>query len=321
MSTSEFELIRSFFASATVQRPDVLLGIGDDCAVLQVPAGRSLAVSMDTLVEDRHFSSEVDPAALGHKALAVNLSDLAAVGADPAWATLSLTLPQPDVAWLGSFMQGFAALADRYGVQLVGGDLTRGPLSITLQLHGLVTPELVLRRSGGQAGDHLLVSGSLGDAALALCATQERPAANPGCAALRERLDRPTPRIALGRLLRGRASAAIDVSDGLLADLNHLCTASGVGARIELAELPLSAEVAARGKQGDWSCPLSGGDDYELLFSVPPARLDALLSDCRDAGEPVQVIGSLAAEPGIELRYPDGRLVKEVPRGFDHFQG
>jgi len=320
MSSTESELIRTFFAGATTVRPDVLLGIGDDCAVLRVPADRSLAVSMDTLVEGRHFAPEVDPAALGHKVLAVNLSDLAAAGADPAWVTLSLTLPRPDTAWLEPFMRGFSALADEHNVQLVGGDLTRGPLSITVQVHGLVTPELTLLRGGAQTGDRLLVSGSLGDAALALRADRDELANMASFATLRERLDRPTPRVALGRLLRGRASAAIDVSDGLLADLNHLCTASRVGARVELAKLPLSAEVAAYSANGDWDCPLSGGDDYELLFSVPAERLDRLLRECRAAGESVQEIGSLVAGTGIELVYPDGRSVREMPRGFDHFQ-
>lgn len=317
MPASEFDLIRQFFAHATASRDDVLMGIGDDCALLQPAAGQALAVSIDTLVEGRHFAADADPHALGHKALAVNLSDLAAMGANPAWATLALTLPAADTLWLEAFMRGFSALAGTHRVQLVGGDTTRGPRSITVQVHGFVAAGDALRRDAGRPGDRLLVSGSLGDAALALrLHAQGRPVET----ALRERLDRPQPRIALGRLLTGRAHAAIDISDGLTADLRHICEASGVGARLDLACLPLSAPVAALAAKGDWAAALAGGDDYELLFSVDPAKVEDLYRTCIAAGHAVTEIGRLVDTPGIQLIYPDGRLSEDVPDGFDHFR-
>jgi thiamine-monophosphate kinase len=316
-SASEFEIIRRHFAAATDARDDVELGIGDDCALLKPAADECLAVSIDTLVAGRHFLPEADSESLGHKALAVNLSDLAAMGARPAWATLALTLPNADEGWLEGFMTGFSRLARLHRVQLVGGDTTRGPLSVTVQVHGFIASAEALRRDRGRPGDWLYVSGSVGDAALALRLQEAR---EPVPDALRTRLDRPEPRIELGRLLAGRARAAIDVSDGLAADLGHLCKASAVGARIDLARLPLSPAVAASVAAGDWSLPLAGGDDYELLFSVEPAAVNGLLADCRAAGHRVTEIGRLVTGEGIELGYPDGRYSREVPGGFDHFR-
>lgn len=277
-------------------------------------------MSMDTLVEGRHFLPGSDPEALGHKALAVNLSDLAAMGAEPAWATLSLTLPSADTVWLGGFMAGFGALAAEFNVQLVGGDTTRGPLSITVQVHGFVDPDRALRRSAGRAGDRLFVSGHVGDAGLALDWLQRGIAFAPGHDQIRQRLDRPMPQVALGQLLLGRAGAAIDISDGLVADLGHICAASGVGAHVELARLPLSAEVAAECAGGHWQHALAGGDDYELLFSAAPWQVESLVGACRDAGLPVQEIGRLVDDKGIVLVYPDGHMSKELPHGFDHFR-
>lgn len=314
---SEFELIRACFADATKARADVMLGIGDDCALLRPPQDRVVATSCDTLVSGRHFLSDVAPDALGHKCLAVNLSDLAAMGAEPAWACLALTLPGADETWLRSFMSGFSALAARYGVQLVGGDTTRGPLSITIQVQGFVDPAHALRRDGAVVGDQLFVSGQLGDAALAL--RQQRAGTEPG-EAQRRRLDRPSPRVELGRLLAGRASAAIDVSDGLLADLSHICAASGVGARLRMADLPLSAAVDAACRAGDRDLPLSGGDDYELLFCVSPGCVDETVRRCRDAGESVTRIGEMVAGDGLHLVHPDGRETREGGDGFDHFR-
>jgi thiamine-monophosphate kinase len=297
----------------------VALGIGDDCALLIPAPGQLLAATMDTLVEGRHFPAAAQPEALGHKALAVNLSDLAAMGAEPAWAMLALTLPQADSDWLDAFMRGLSALAGRHGVALVGGDTTRGPLSITLQVQGFVEPGRALRRDAGRAGDRLLVSGTLGDAALALVRLQAGTAPGDIDSGLLARLERPTPRVELGRLLGGLASAAIDLSDGLLADLGHVCAASGVGAEIELDRLPLSPQVAVACADGDWSAVLAGGDDYELLFSIPPGRLAAVTEACARAGETVKEIGRLVDEPGIRLIHPDGRVTEETPRGFDHF--
>ncbi|HPE80395.1 MAG TPA: thiamine-phosphate kinase [Gammaproteobacteria bacterium] len=320
MSLSEFDLIRTYFSRATGVRADVPLGIGDDCALLNVPAGRCLAVSIDTLVEGRHFLPTVAPDALGHKALAVNLSDLAAMGAEPAWVTLAITLPAADTAWLRAFVDGFSGLAAQHNVQLIGGDTTRGPLSITVQAHGFVDPALALRRSGGAVGDRLFVSGTVGDAGLALQRMRDNAESEAEDSYLLARLDRPTPRIALGRLLLGRATAAIDVSDGLAADLRHLCQASGVGARIDLARLPVSPAVAAACGRGEWHYALAGGDDYELLFSVGADQAEKVLAACAAAGEAVQEIGGLVDEEGIALVYPDGHVSKEIPDGFDHFR-
>jgi thiamine-monophosphate kinase len=319
VSISEFDLIRRFFAEATLARPDVLLGIGDDAALLCPPADKLVVVSMDTLVEGRHFLPGCDPAALGHKSLAVNLSDLAAMGAEPAWATLSLTLPEADERWLSGFIGGFAGLAASHKVQLVGGDTTRGPLSITVQAHGLVAADRALRRAAASPGELLCVSGTPGDAGLALDRLAHGAPDTEMSDYLRERLERPTPRVALGRILVGRASAAIDISDGLVADLRHICVASSVGARIELARLPVSAQVAAVCARGDWRYPLAGGDDYELLFSVAPERSEALLRDCAAAGQQVRQIGRLVDGSEITLVFPDGRVTKELPDGFDHF--
>lgn len=302
-------------------RADVLLGVGDDCALLRPPPGLALAASVDTLVAGRHFMADADPLDLGHKALAVNLSDLAAMGAQPAWATLALTLPQVDKDWLRAFVDGFAALAAIHDVQLVGGDTTRGPLSITVQVHGFVDPSLALRRSGARAGDRLLVSGTVGDAGLALQLMQQHLGGGSIDGRLSRRLDRPTPRVALGRLLVGQASAAIDVSDGLIADLGHICAASRVGARVELARLPLSPAFREHCPPRQWRPALAGGDDYELLFSLAADRIEALRDRCRAAGESVQEIGRLVDVPGITLVYPDGRESTEIPDGFDHFRG
>ena len=314
MVDSEFDLIHRFFAEATKARDDVPLGIGDDCALLQPPAGQRLAVTMDTLVAGRHFLPDVEPASLGHKSLAVNLSDLAAMGATPAWATLALTLPTADENWLAAFMAGFSALANEHQIQLVGGDTTRGPLSITVQVHGFVRADEALRRDTGRAGDFLFVSGTLGDAALALrqIAQGEKVSAD-----LRQKLEQPVPRVALGQLLRPFAHAAIDVSDGLGADLGHLCEASGVGARLELADLPLSAEVE---DACAWELPLAGGDDYELLFSVASDKVEPMLAACKNRGCRVTKIGCLVEGAGVTLIDADGSETREVPGGFDHFQ-
>ncbi len=320
MSLSEFDLIRQFFAEATASRDDVRLGVGDDCALLQVPDNAVLAVSMDTLVEGRHFFADCAPEALGHKALAVNLSDLAAMGAEPAWVTLSLTLPGADPVWLETFMRGFGRLAAAHRVQLVGGDTTRGPLSITVQAHGFLPDGKALRRDAGRSGDLLFVSGTVGDAGFALRHHSRPVADSPYSEELADRLDRPVPRVALGRLLLDHATAAIDISDGLVADLRHICEVSGVGARIDLGSLPLSAPVAAVCAQGDWDLPLAAGDDYELLFAVPPHARNAMLDACHDAGHTIHEIGRLVPGTGVTLIHPDGRATQEVPDGFDHFR-
>lgn len=303
----EFQLIDTIARATALPRRDIALGIGDDGAVLRVPRGRELVVVMDTMVEGVHFPRGTAAPDVGWKALAVNLSDLAAMGAEPAWATLALTLPKPDATWVRGFARGFAALAKRHGVALVGGDTTRGPLAVTVQAHGFLPPRRALRRDGARVGDVVFVSGTLGDAAAGL--------ANPRNAKLRARLDRPTPRVALGLALRGVASAAIDVSDGLAADLGHVLDASGVGASIDVDALPASkalryAVVDVRAMQ------LGGGDDYELCFTVPARRVARVAEIARELRLPLTRVGRIEREPG--LRDASGRALAR--RGYVHFR-
>jgi len=319
---NEFDLIRRFFSHATASRPDVLLGVGDDAALVEVPPKTQLAISVDTLVSGVHFFPGVDPEALGHKALAVNLSDLAAMGAEPAWATLALTLPRADEAWLTAFARGFAALADRHRVQLIGGDTTRGPLSITVQVHGLVPEGSALRRSGARVGDDIYVTGQLGDAALCLRLLQSDRVLPADFAPLRERLERPRPRVEAGLALRRVASSAIDLSDGLLADLGHVLDASGVGARIDLPCLPLSPRFAEwLGDQGDWTPAVAGGDDYELCFTAAADRSGEIQRIARELGLAITRIGSVLADGGLQVWLDEGQPWSGRGAGFDHFGG
>ncbi|MCJ0825674.1 thiamine-phosphate kinase [Luteimonas sp. 50] len=312
----EFELIARIQARAAT-RDDVVLGIGDDAALLRVPPGHWLAVATDTLNADVHFPAGTAAADIGWKALAVNLSDLAAMGARPAWATLSLSLPHADGDWLEGFLDGFLALAERHGVALVGGDTTRGPLSICATVHGLVAVDQALRRDGARAGDDIWVSGTLGDAAAALAQWRAGGAAEP---ALRARLDRPTPRIELGLALPGIAHAAIDLSDGLLADLGHVCVASRVGAEIELQALPASPALAARfdasARAGLQAC---GGDDYELCFTAPASRRDAIASLARAQPQALARIGRVVDGDGVRALHPDGSQWLPARAGYAHF--
>jgi thiamine-monophosphate kinase len=317
----EFELIARYF-----QRPvrRNALGVGDDCALLAPQPGQQLAVSTDLLVEGRHFLSTVDPARLGHKCLAVNLSDLAACGAQPLAFTLALSLPQVDEAWLAAFAGGLFALADAHDCELVGGDTTRGPLAIGITVFGEVPTGQALLRSGAGAGDDLWVSGSLGDARLALevfRGARSIPAAVFEQA--RARMEQPTPRVALGVALRGIATSAIDISDGLCGDLGHVLERSGVGARIESeSALPL---LAARGQglvlaaEQQLELVLAGGDDYELAFTAPVAQRDAVQAAGRASATPVSRIGTIEATPGLRLADAQGRVRDAVHASFDHF--
>ena len=321
----EFDLIARYFRRP-VQR--AALGVGDDCALLQVGAGMQLAVSTDMLIEGRHFLSTVEPSRLGHKALAVNLSDLAACGARPLAFTLALALPQVDPIWLEAFASGLLALAELHGCELVGGDTTRGPLSICITVFGEVPAGQALLRSGARAGDDVYVSGTLGDARLALEAfrgTLWLPAA--ALTSARNRMEQPTPRLALGVALRGIASAAIDISDGLLGDLGHILQASGVGASIETATaLDL---IAVR---PDGACPaagytlakqleyvLAGGDDYELVFTAAPPQRSAVQHAAGQSQTPITRIGRIEATPGVRLLDDQGRALPNHYAGFDHF--
>lgn len=325
MAVAEFELIDRLRARAGT-RADVVLGIGDDAALLAVPAGEQLVVTADTLNAGVHFPAETAAFDIGWKALAVNLSDLAAMGASPRWLTLSLTLPGADPAWLDALADGLFALADAHGVALVGGDTTRGPLALGITAMGSVPAGAALRRDGGRAGDEVWVSGVPGEAALALALWQAGrldvavAATDPWQEAVRLRLARPMPRLALGLALRGIASAAIDISDGLAADLGHLCRRSGVGARLQLDALPRSAalDVLAPGSQA-WPLQVAGGDDYELCFSAPAAQHAAVLAAAADSGVAVHCIGQLVAGSGLAWRDPAGQAWQPPRGGFNHF--
>lgn len=317
---TEFELIARYFARQPIRRADVALGIGDDCALLRPPPGLELAITTDLLVAGVHFQSDADPAALGHKALAVNLSDLAAMGAEPAWFTLNLALPEADPAWLERFSAGMFELARHQEIVLVGGDTSRGPLVIGIQACGFVPEGQALRRGGARPGDRIFVTGELGDAALALEQRLGRlslPAQD--AAALGERLDRPVPRVAAGLALRGIASSAIDISDGLAADLGHVLEASGVGARVMLEHVPVSTVYRRHLAVAGWELALARGDDYELCFTVPPMQLERMRAMRERLGCPVTEIGEIV--PGQTLEFIAAGGQRWVPRrpGHDHF--
>ncbi len=314
---SEFDLIRRFFERPAQAGLRTLLGVGDDAALLRVEPGMALAVSTDMLLAGRHFPDATPPRALGHKALAVNLSDLAAMGATPRWATLSIALPAADEAWLAEFSAGLFALARRFDVDLVGGDTTRGPLAISVSVLGEVPPEYALTRGGARPGDDIWVSGELGQAAAALAALQGRVRlAPPEAARARARLDMPEPRIALGERLRGLASAAIDVSDGFAADLGHVLERSGVGALVHVAQLP---GVRTGDAALDLACTLAGGDDYELIFTAAQGARAALASLAAELGIALSRVGAIQATPTrLVLLDALGQSI-EPPAGYDHF--
>lgn len=317
MAVGEFDLIAKYF-SRPVRR--AALGGGDDCALLQPTPGLQWAISTDALVEGRHFLSTVPPDALGHKALAVNLSDLAACGAQPVAFTLSLTLPRVDEPFLEGFAQGLYALADAHGCELVGGDTTAGPLNIGITVFGELPPGQALRRGGARPGHELWVSGRLGDARLALEAFRGQVALRgEAFEALRRAMERPQPRVALGLALRGVASAAIDLSDGLVGDLGHVLRASRVGATLRLADLPRSAHVDALDEARRRTCLLAGGDDYELLFAAPAHARERVREAGARAGVAVTCIGTLDAEPGLRVLDAAGAPVAMTERAFDHF--
>jgi thiamine-monophosphate kinase len=295
----------------------VLLGVGDDAALLEVPPGRTLVAATDTLVEGRHFLAGTPADSIGHQALAVNLSDLAAMGAEPAWALLSLSLPQAEPAWLQAFADGLYALADRAGIELVGGDTVRGPLVVTVAVMGLVETGKALRRSGARPGDWIYVSGWPGEAAAGLELLKREPQAAADDPLVR-RYRHAEPRLELGRQLCGRATAAMDVSDGLLGDLEKLCAASRAGARLDLERLPVSAGLAARFGPGECErLVLHGGDDYELLFTLPGPEAPALAAELARSCA-VTRIGEIVAGAGVSC-FRDGCITPVAPGGYDHF--
>ena len=316
---SEFDIIRKYF---TRPAPGALLGVGDDCALLAPQPGMVLAVSMDMLLAGRHFFPDADPGKLGHKALAVNLSDLAAMGADPRWATLAIALPEADERWIAAFAEGFFKLAGRWKMELVGGDTTQGPLAICVTVIGEVPREFALRRDAALAGDDIWMSGATGEAALALAHLKGRVklegAARGDCL---KRLHAPEPQVELGGRLRGLARSAIDVSDGLLADLGHILEASGVGAELGWESVPRARAIAdCPDKTLAAQCLLAGGDDYELVFTAPPGKRAEIEALGKDLAVSLTRIGAaVQGEPIVALRDARGRLVSAPRTGFDHF--
>ncbi len=319
---TEFELIKQHFTHAA---PRTLLGVGDDAALIKPARGQVLAVAADMLVGGRHFFMNADPASVGHKALAVNLSDMAAMGAVPRWATLGIALPKADERWVAAMSKGFMALARKHGVDLIGGDTTRGPLNLCVQIIGEVPARQALRRDGAKPGDDIWVSGTLGDAALAVAARTQRIKLKPAERKLaQQRLDWPVPRIALGVALRGVARSAIDVSDGLIADLGHICARSGVAAVVAIERLPVSPLMRRyREAPAARAALLGGGDDYELCFTAAPAKRAAVERAASRTRTRVTRIGCVIRAPedacSVVVVDGDGLPVAAGQKGFDHF--
>jgi thiamine-monophosphate kinase len=320
---NEFELIARFF-TRPARAASVHLSVGDDAALLAPSPACELAVSVDMLVGGRHFFADTDPENLGHKTLAVNLSDMAAMGATPKWALFAGALPDSDAAWLAAFARGFHALADAHGVDLVGGDTTRGPLALCVTIMGEVPAGRALLRSGAHVGDDVYVSGVLGDAALAVAALKGRTALDTeALAAARARLETPTPRIALGVALRGVATAALDISDGLVGDLSHILERSAVGATVDMQAVPRSSALGRLlgGAERDLAleCLLAGGDDYELCFTAPREAAAAVAAIAERTGVPLTRIGAITPGPGLVVRDEHGVPLSVLPRAYDHF--
>lgn len=315
MSLNEFDIIQQYFSRLTKPRKDVLTGIGDDCALLVPEAGKILAVSTDTLVAGRHFLPDVDPVSLGHKCLAVNLSDLAAMGAEPCWVSLALTLPEVIESWLEKFSRGFGELAEKHNLQLVGGDTTKGPLAITITVHGQVEQDSVLKRSGASVGDLICVTGTLGQAALALKnITSDGPVSNK----TRRALEWPCPRVETGLALKGLATACIDISDGLIADLGHICLASNLKAVVEKTAVPTPEQHM--NNESFLDLVLTGGDDYELCFTFPEKQIDMLAQIAKQTEVSISVIGRMSEGQGVEIIDDVGQVMKMTGKqGYMHF--
>lgn len=310
MALAEFDLIRRYFAVKPPRHPYNRLGIGDDCALFSVPAGYQVAATTDTMVENVHFFADANPEWLGHKLLAVNLSDLAAMGAEPFAVTLALTLPKVDESWLAAFSRGFLNLTEQHQVDLIGGDTTSGPLTLTVQAIGAVPEGRALLRSGARVGDLIYVSGPLGNAGLGLKIHQGYACDHPE--PMLHSFNQPQARVQQGMALREVASACIDISDGLAADLGHILEKSGVGACLHWDGVPLSPQVKTYiDASGDWQLPLTAGDDYELCFTVPATLLDSVPDGCA-------CVGVIEAEPGLRINRA-GRVAEFEAKGYEHF--
>lgn len=317
---SEFDLIARFFARPQETAGQVALGIGDDCALLRPTTGTQLAISTDMLVESRHFFADADPFDLGHKCLAVNLSDLAAMGARPVAFTLALSLPDANPEWLAPFAQGMFALADANRCALIGGDTTKGPRTISITVFGEVAPHASLRRDAARVGDDIWVSGNLGDARLTLAALRkEIDLSEEDLAQSAPRMHRPAPRNALGQALAGVAHAAIDVSDGLAGDIKHVLQRSQCGARLNVDALPVGGALAKQVQALRRAFALTGGDDYELCFTAAPAQRERILAAAAAAATPVTRVGTIESDPGLRLVDEHGALYTLDGASFDHF--
>lgn len=318
---TEFDIIKNYFAKQIVNRPDVIHGIGDDTAIVSAPTGQTLAITTDTLVNGVHFPEATSPYDIGHKSLAVNLSDLAAMGATPAWVTLAVTLPKVDKPWIQAFCDGFFALANQHHVQLIGGDMTHGPLSITVQAMGLLPTGAALLRSQAKPGDLIYVSGTLGDAGFALAFLQKKLSLNTNIQpAILSRLNQPEPRVELGKQLLSYAHSAIDISDGLAADLSHILAASQVGATINIDKLPLSPELKnTLSHEKAIALALTAGDDYELCFTVPANKKIALENAVASIPCHITCIGEITNTPGLNLHDENGNPYHGSINGYQHF--
>ena len=320
MPATEFDIIEQVFKRGALQGKSVICGIGDDAAVLELPPNQQLVVSTDTLVSDVHYFHDADPFDIGYKSLAVNLSDMAAMAAEPLWVTLCLTLPANDPVWIQKFADGFFTLANKYGVSLVGGDLTHGPLSISIQIMGAVPHDTALKRSEAKPGELVYVTGKLGMAALALAILKGEAGmfdVPPG--ACLDKLNRPEPRLDIGTAIRDIAGAAIDISDGLAADLGHVLKASSVGAEIELGKIPVYEELSKLDEVAMWHCALSGGDDYELCFTAHERHQNTLKQISQDIACPINCIGKITPGDRIKWMSPEGEN-KDIPAsGYRHF--
>ncbi len=320
--SGEFNLIEKYFVDQQAQRSDVVLAAGDDCALVSAPVGSLIAISTDTLVAGTHFLASANPRWVAHKALASNISDLAAMGATPAWVSFALTMPEIDEIWLAPFCEGFFALADQYGLQLIGGDTTKGPLSLTLTVQGLVPQGEALLRSGAQVGDGIYVTGLLGDSQAGLDVILDKSnATKPFASELEKRHYLSTPRTQVGEALRGIASAAIDISDGIISDLGHILKRSGVGAQVEVEQLPLSQpllEFVGSPPQAQ-QYALTSGEEYELCFTVPDSREDAMWQALQDIDCQITRIGTINDDDKLKLTL-DGQDLAWQLSGYDHFK-
>lgn len=319
LAMNEFSLIEQFFKPFSVKRKDVLFGIGDDAACVQIPTGQNMLVSTDTLVSGIHFLPEWDPYDIACRSVMVNVSDMAAMAAEPCWITLALTLPELNQQWLKRFAQGLSTSLDQFNIDLIGGDTTQGPLAITITIMGIAPHGQAIRRNGAKSGDVILVSGPLGSAALAVKTFGDDTFPEQDKATLMKSLLHPDPRVDLIHLLRTYATAAIDISDGLSADLNHICVASGVGACINQTDIPIHPLLNKHLSAKAVDLALTGGDDYELCFTVPASLLDSLMSDLSKVNLECYPIGLIEEHQGLRIRKADNTCEVLKPIGYSHF--